>query len=64
MGEFVSGSYEGPHILAKSIKQEFISPSDLEAYNRSAIGDKDKLVLVQEKLAVCMMSRRSTAKNS
>ena len=29
--EFVSGSYEEPHILAKSIKQEFISASDLEA---------------------------------
>ena len=51
MGEFVSGSYEEPHTLFKSIKQEFISPSDLEAYNKSAIGDKDKLVLVQEKFS-------------
>ena len=51
MGEFVSGSYEGPHILAQSIKQEFISPSDLEAHNKNAIGDKDKLVLVQQKIS-------------
>ena len=51
MGELVSESYEGPHTLVKSIKKEFISPSDLEAYNKSAIGDKDKLVLVQEKIS-------------
>ena len=51
MGEFVSGSYEGPHTLVKLIKQEFISPSDLEAYNKNAIGDKDKLVLVQENIS-------------
>ena len=64
IGEFISGSYEGPHALVKSIKQEFISPSDLESYKKSAFGDKDKLVLVQEKLVMCMMSRMSTAKNS
>ena len=51
IGEFISGSYEGPHILAQSIKQEFISPNDLEAYNKNAVGDKDKLVLVQEKIS-------------
>ena len=51
IGEFVNGSYEGPHALVKLIKQEFISPSDLEPYNKSAIGDKDKLVLVQEKIS-------------
>ena len=51
ISEFISGSYEGPRILAQSIKQEFISPSDLEAYNKIAIGDKDKLVLVQEKIS-------------
>ena len=50
MGEFISGTYEGPHTLVKSIYQDFISPSDLEAYNKSANGDKDKLVLVQEKI--------------
>ena len=51
IGEFISGSYEGCCTLVKLIKQEFISPSDLEAYNKSAIGDKDKLVLVQEKIS-------------
>ena len=50
MGEFVSGSYEGPRILAEWIKQEFISASDLEAYNKNA-DDKNKLVLVQEKIS-------------
>ena len=54
MGEFVSGSYEGPCTLVKSIKQEFISPTDLEAYNKNAIRDKDKVVFVQEKISnVC-----------
>ena len=51
IGEFISGSYEGSHTLVKLIKQEFISASDLEAHNKSAIGDKDKLVLVQEKIS-------------
>ena len=50
MGTLVSGSYEGIHSLAESIKEEFISPTDLEAYNKTAIGDKDKLVLVKEKI--------------
>ena len=50
IGEFISGSYEGPCILAQSIKQEFISASDLEAYNKNA-DDKNKLVLVQEKIS-------------
>ena len=50
ISEFVSGSYEGPCILAESIKQEFISASDLEAYNKNA-DDKNKLVLVQEKIS-------------
>ena len=50
MGEFVSGSYEGPCILAESNKEEFISASDLEAYNKNA-DDKNKLVLVQEKIS-------------
>ena len=50
ISEFVSGSYEGPCISAQSIKQEFISPSNLEAHNKNAVGDKDKLVLVQEKI--------------
>ena len=50
MGTLVSGSYEGIHSLTESIKEEFISPTDLEAYNKSAIGDKDKLVLVKEKI--------------
>ena len=50
MGEFVSGSYDGPHIYAPLIKQEFISASDLEAYNKNA-DDKNKLVLVQEKIS-------------
>ena len=42
MGTLVSGSYEGIHSLTESIKEEFISPIDLEAYNKSAIGDEDK----------------------
>ena len=50
MGTLVSGSYEGIHSLAESIKEEFISPTDLEAYNKSAIGDIDKLLLVKEKI--------------
>ena len=50
MGEFVIGSYDGPHILAELIKQEFISTSELEAYNKNA-DDKNKLVLVQEKIS-------------
>ena len=50
MGTLVSGSYEGICSLTESIKEEFISPTDLEAYNKSAIGDKDKLVLVKEKI--------------
>ena len=50
MGTLVSGSYEGICSLAELIKEEFISPTDLEAYNKSAIGDKDKLVLVKEKI--------------
>ena len=49
MGTLVSGSYEGIRSLTESIK-EFISPIDLEAYNKSAIGDEDKLVLVKEKI--------------
>ena len=49
MGTLVSGLYEGIHSLVESIKEDFISPTDLEAYNKSAIGDKDKLVLVKEK---------------
>ena len=61
MGTLVSGSYEGIHSLAESIKEEFISPIDLDAYNKSAIGDKDKLVLVKEKMS--MMSAMCTAKN-
>ena len=50
MGTLVSGSYEGICSLAELIKEEFISPSDLEAYNKSAIGDEEKLVLVKEKI--------------
>ena len=50
MGEFISGSYDRPCILAEFIKQEFISASDLEAYNKNA-DDKKKLVLVQEKIS-------------
>ena len=50
MGEFIRGSYDEPCILAQSIKQEFISASDLEAYNKNA-DDKNKLVLVQEKIS-------------
>ena len=50
MGEFISGSHDGPRILTQSIKQEFISASDLEAYNKNA-DDKNKLVLVQEKIS-------------
>ena len=50
----VSGSYEGICSLAELIKEEFISPTDLEAYNKSAIGDEEKLVLVKEKIGnVC-----------
>ena len=49
MGTLVSGLYEGICSLAESIKEEFISPIDLEAYNKSAIGDEEKLVLVKEK---------------
>ena len=64
MGEFISGSYEGPCTLVKFIKQELISPSDFEAYNKSAVGDNDKLVLVQEKISNVYDVRRSTAKNS
>ena len=36
MGEFISGSYEGPCNLAESIKQEFITASDSEEYNKNA----------------------------
>ena len=50
LGTLVSGSYEGIHSLPELIKEEFISPSDLEAYNKSAIGDEEKLVLVKEKI--------------
>ena len=50
MDTLVSGSYEGICSLAELIKEEFISPIDLEAYNKSAIGDKEKLVLVKEKI--------------
>ena len=50
LGTLVSGSYEGIRSLAESIKEEFISPSDLEAYNKSAIGDEEKLVLMKEKI--------------
>ena len=50
MGTLVSGSYEGICSLAESIKEEFMSPSDLEAYSKSAIGDEEKLVLVKEKI--------------
>ena len=50
MGTLVSGSYEGICSLAESIKEEFISPTDLNAYNKSAIGDEDKLLLVKEKI--------------
>ena len=61
MGEFVNGSYDGPRILAESIKQEFISASDLEAYNKN-VDDKNKLVLVQEKICnvcdVCKVYRK------
>ena len=63
IGEFVSGSYEGPCILAESIKQEFISASDLEAYNKNA-DDKNKLVLVQEKSVMCIISLKCMGKNS
>ena len=50
MGTLVSGLYEGIGSLAESIKEEFISPSDLEAYNKRAIGDEEKLVLMKEKI--------------
>ena len=50
MGILVGGSCEGIRSLAELIKEEFISPTDLEAYNKSAIGDEDKLVLVKEKI--------------
>ena len=61
MGTLVSGSYEGIHSLTESIKEEFISPIDLEAYNKSGIGDEDKLVLVKEEMS--MMSGTCTGKN-
>ena len=61
MGTLVSGMYEGICSLTESIKEEFISPIDLEAYNKSAIGDEDKLLLVKEEMS--MMSRMCTAKN-
>ena len=50
MGTLVSGLYEGIRSLVESIKEEFITPTDLEAYNKSAIGDEDKLALVKEKI--------------
>ena len=50
MGTLVSGSYEGICSIVELIKEEFISPIDLEAYNKSAIGDKEKLILVKEKI--------------
>ena len=59
----VSGLYEGIHSLAESIKEEFISPIDLEADNKSAIGDEEKLVLVREKICNVYMSGMCTAKN-
>ena len=49
MGEFVKGSYNGPQILVDCIKQEYISPKDLEEYNKFA-EDKDKLVIIKEKI--------------
>ena len=61
MGTLVSGSYEGICSLTELIKEEFISPIDLEAYNKSTIGDEDKLLLVKEEMS--MMSRMCTAKN-
>ena len=61
MGTLVSGSYEGIHSLTESIKEEFILPIDFGAYNKSAIGDEDKLLLVKEEMS--MMSGMCTAKN-
>ena len=61
VGTSVSGMCEGIRSLTESIKEEFILPIDLEAYNKSAIGDKEKLLLVKEEMS--MMSRMCTAKN-
>ena len=63
MGEFISGSYDGPHILAELVKQEFVSASDLVAYNKNA-DDKNKLVLVQEKISNVYDVCKCTGKNS
>ena len=49
MGALVSGSYEGICRLAESIKEEFILPSDMEAYNKSAIGDKREIGTCERK---------------
>ena len=48
IGEFVEGSYNGPRILVDSIKQEYISPKDLEDYKYAE--EKEKLLIVQEKI--------------
>ena len=49
MGALMEGSYDGPRALVESIKQEYISPKDLDDYNKFAT-EKDKLVIIQEKI--------------
>ena len=60
-GTLISGSYEGICSLTELITEEFISPIVLEVYNKSAIGDEDRLLLVKEEMS--MMSGTCTAKN-
>ena len=47
VGHFISGTYEGPRAVNKTIKQEYISPETLIEYNKSAVGDQ-KLVPMKE----------------
>ena len=49
IGAFMEGSYDGPRALVNSIKQEYISPQDLDDYNKFAM-EKDKLVIIHEKI--------------
>ena len=49
MEAFVQGSYDGPRALVESIKQEYISPKDLDDYNKFAM-EKEKLLIIQEKI--------------
>ena len=63
IGAFMEGSYNGPRALVNSIKQEYISPEDLDDYNKFAT-EKHKLVIIQEKIENVYDVRKASGKNN